>query len=371
MSRTDSRSEKSMKSLFLSFCLVHSLFFSSSAAMQSKDLSRQINAYAKQEQYLRNILFHLTTKIDSYLSRSQIFELGKVYLQAEQNHFSHHFDEKQLEKQLLDHFNEMIHLEKLQTIRNSYQEQIEKVQEKKDECVRLQEQLFLEHPELRGFNDQGEKNDQSLLAGTYDLPAFGSIGHIQEEGTSCLGMVDTNLIEPSASWALPFMNGFVSAGTWNYPQGGLHLGLDYAVDMYSSLYAPANGIILYADAPSPEDGGYLGNWCGWPAGAGNSICMMTKVGEQYYAITFAHLSSTLFVRAGQSVQQGDRLALSGNSGNSTGPHCHIEVFSLTTDADSVVNYFMKEGADFSFGNGWDQPDTCSAYACRIRPESVF
>lgn len=359
-----------MKHLFLSFCLVHSLFFPSSATWQSQDLSRQINAYMKQERSIQSILFRLTNKIDSYLSRFQVFELGKVYLQAEQNHFPHHFDEELLEKQLHDYSNETIHLEKLQTIRSDYQKQIEDVQAKKEQLIKLQQQLFLEHPELRGFSDQGEKNDQSMLKGTYDLPAFGSIGHIQEEGTSCLAMVDAHLIEPSSGWSLPFMNGFVSAGTWSYPQGGLHLGLDYALDMHSSLYAPANGIILYADAPSPEDGGYLGNWCGWPAGAGNSICMLVKVKEQYYAVTFAHLSSTLFIRAGQSVQQGDLLALSGNSGNSTGPHCHVEVFSLTTDVDSVVNYFM-EGADFSFGNGWDQPDTCSAYACRIRPESVF
>lgn len=173
----------------------------------------------------------------------------------------------------------------------------------------------------------------------------------------------------SEGWIQP-ADGYLSAGTWKYPSGDLHLGMDLALPMYSEIMAPADGVILYADAPADEAGGYLGNWCGWPAGGGNTIAMLCIVEDQLYAVTFCHLSSSLYVRAGQKVSQSDVIALSGNSGNSSGPHTHIELFKIRKSWEQTVNYFM-ETADFSFGTGWDTPAACSEYACQLRPETVL
>lgn len=164
--------------------------------------------------------------------------------------------------------------------------------------------------------------------------------------------------------------GSISAGTWYYPSGKVHLGMDLALNLYTPIRAPADGVILYADAPEDSTSGYPGNWSGWPLGAGNSILMLASTEEEIYAISFFHLSNRIQVRPGQQVRQSEILAYSGNSGNSSGPHLHVEVFRVDTDWQDAVSCFQKT-VDFSFQTGWESPGACSEYGCRIRPEKAF
>lgn len=363
-----------MNQLLLCVCLSVSLVFSTSIEDRSSFCARQILHYTRLQQRCLQALHHLDQKNDALRKQVAAFEIQKeqtgLYLLAEQMGVEASWDEEAFLRQAQSALADQAHREQIESVTKTYRSRLKKAEARKAYWIQVQETLFLDNPQLRGFRPGGMREAAQTLAGTEDLPVFGSIGVTKETGNSCLGLVDGSRIEASASFLAPFANASLSAGTWAYPQGGLHLGADYAVPMHTPLLAPAPGIVLYANAPVEEDGGFLGNWCGWPAGAGNSICLLCKVGDTFYVLTFSHLSRSLFVRAGQSVQQGDVLALSGNSGNSTGPHCHIEVFSLAADVDFVLQYFI-ESADFSLGNGWDAPATCSPYACRIQPETIF
>lgn len=85
-----------------------------------------------------------------------------------------------------------------------------------------------------------------------------------------------------------------------------HKGVDFGLPIGTPIIAPADGVV--------EHVAYQAN------GAGRYIKI--RHGGQYTTV-YMHLSRQL-VRVGQSVKKGERIALSGNTGRSTGPHLHYE-----------------------------------------------
>lgn len=85
-----------------------------------------------------------------------------------------------------------------------------------------------------------------------------------------------------------------------------HKGVDFGLPSGTPIIAPADGVV--------EHVAYQAN------GAGRYIKI--RHGGQYTTV-YMHLSRQL-VRTGQSVKKGERIALSGNTGRSTGPHLHYE-----------------------------------------------
>ena len=85
-----------------------------------------------------------------------------------------------------------------------------------------------------------------------------------------------------------------------------HKGVDFSVPQGTPIIAPADALV--------EKVAYQGG------GAGRYIVL--RHGREYQTV-YMHLSRSL-VRAGQTVKKGERIALSGNTGISTGPHLHYE-----------------------------------------------
>uniref|UniRef100_A0A7V2F8C2 M23 family peptidase n=1 Tax=Rhodothermus marinus TaxID=29549 RepID=A0A7V2F8C2_RHOMR len=87
----------------------------------------------------------------------------------------------------------------------------------------------------------------------------------------------------------------------------VHEGIDILLPYGSPVYAPGDGVVRET---------------GRNSGYGNYIIVDHPTTG--YQTLYGHLSKIL-VRPGQKVQRGEQIALSGNSGYSTGPHLHYEV----------------------------------------------
>ena len=107
---------------------------------------------------------------------------------------------------------------------------------------------------------------------------------------------------------------------------------------------------------------------GYPAGGGNTLHILVEANGQVYGVTFAHMSQMIISDKTQIVQ-GQLIGYTGNTGNSTGPHCHIEVFKLNMSFQQALNYWNTY-FDWAWGCSWNYGPSCSSAGCRIRPESL-
>ena len=111
------------------------------------------------------------------------------------------------------------------------------------------------------------------------------------------------------------VNGSVSSG-FGQRWGRLHAGVDIPVPVGTPVRAAQSGRVIIAGGM----GGY-GLYICIAHGGALSTC-------------YAH-NSSLGVSQGQSVKQGQVIAQSGNTGNSTGPHVHFEVRVNGTPVDPM------------------------------------
>jgi len=86
-----------------------------------------------------------------------------------------------------------------------------------------------------------------------------------------------------------------------------HKGVDFAIPIGTPVLAVGDGEVVVAKRSG---------------GAGNYVAI--RHGRQYMT-RYMHLKK-LLVKPGEKVKRGDRIALSGNTGRSTGPHLHYEIW---------------------------------------------
>jgi murein DD-endopeptidase MepM/ murein hydrolase activator NlpD len=127
------------------------------------------------------------------------------------------------------------------------------------------------------------------------------------------------------------VRGYLSAGFGNRldpftGQRDFHSGIDISTPIGTRIFAPADGVILSA----AEQGGY-----------GNALIM----DHGYGVVTrYGHLDAYA-VRPGQRVRRGDLIGFVGNTGRSTGPHLHYEVW-VRDQAQNPIHFILDEYRTF-------------------------
>jgi murein DD-endopeptidase MepM/ murein hydrolase activator NlpD len=108
-----------------------------------------------------------------------------------------------------------------------------------------------------------------------------------------------------------------------YKTPKLHAGLDYASALGTPIYATANGKVTFTGF---EEKGY-----------GNHVIINHGYG---YQTLYGHMVR-IKVKPGAVVKRGEVIGWVGNTGKSTGPHCHYEVIRNGEKIDPV-HYFFND-----------------------------
>jgi murein DD-endopeptidase MepM/ murein hydrolase activator NlpD len=105
-----------------------------------------------------------------------------------------------------------------------------------------------------------------------------------------------------------------------------HQGIDVSTPVGTKVHAPADGVVVS---------------CGVKGGYGNAMV----IDHGYGIVTrYAHLAG-FNVRPGQRVRRGDVIGFVGNTGKSTAPHLHYEVW-VKDQAGNPIHYILDEYRTF-------------------------
>lgn len=159
-----------------------------------------------------------------------------------------------------------------------------------------------------------ELKDWGPPAITRDNPAVAAY-----YGEGACGAIATGAVG-NGTFVWPTVATYLSGFDYNPP---LHPAIDIAGAEGNAIYAVDSGVVVYA---------------GWSnSGYGNLLVIDHGNGWQS---AYAHLI-TIAVWCGQSVSQNEVVAALGNTGNSSGPHLHFELYSSIYGKVNPWNYLIR------------------------------
>ena len=170
-------------------------------------------------------------------------------------------------------------------------------------------------PDFRGGQGGPLLLAQPQTTGELDQ-ALSRLGQHLDARADSLTALETLLLDQQVRRALlptipPIQGNYTGSGFgWRVDpfvgSGAMHEGIDFVADIGTPVVAAAGGVVVAAER-HPQYGNLV------EIDHGND-----------FSTRYAHLSK-ISVRDGQVVKRGQSIALSGNTGRSTGPHLHFEV----------------------------------------------
>lgn len=283
-----------------------------------KKLSEAQEDYTKQDELLKQRLVSMyeageTTYLDILLSSNDFTDLiSNWFLASELASYDTEMLEKidNQKKEIEDTKNKLEESKsELQAAKSSKQAKTNELKQTKDEKNKKVAQLSSEEKQvqeqLQELQDYNAKISSEIKAAEERYKKQLEELKKQEEqnnGGSTGGSINTG----KGTFIKPVNSGTITAG-WRYSSGALHAAVDYGVPVGTPVYASAAGVVIKTASLNYSYGTYV-------------VIQHTNGMQTWYA----H-GSALKVSQGQTVSQGQLIMLSGNSGNSHGPHLHFEM----------------------------------------------
>ena len=104
-----------------------------------------------------------------------------------------------------------------------------------------------------------------------------------------------------------------------------HTGIDFACPENTEVLAPCGGYVIKI----------------WEDNF-NGKALRIQSEDNEWVIGFGHLNSNTVTLIGEPVVAGEGIALSGNTGHSKNPHCHITFWRVVLDAKNPEEYLPKD-----------------------------
>jgi hypothetical protein len=165
----------------------------------------------------------------------------------------------------------------------------------------------------------GQLNKLSLRTAYQDI-SFDAIGNMVKNKEKLLAA--TPAIQPVSNKQLDrIASGFGFRIDPVFKVRKAHYGLDFTAPQGTPIYATADGIV--------RDAGFN------TGGFGNRVVINHGFG---YETLYGHMYK-IKARVGQQVKRGEVIGYIGNTGKSTGPHCHYEVHRNGIPVDPIYYFY--------------------------------
>ena len=148
--------------------------------------------------------------------------------------------------------------------------------------------------------EQSYTDQATIVAGLYKKRIVNTTPYFS-------GTITTAKLDLGISLIKPIASGYTITSRFGQRSSGTHTGLDIAAPMGTNIHAAASGTVVTS---------------GW-SDYGYGYHVVISHGNGVYTL-YGHCSR-LYANVGDVVNQGDTIAAVGSTGNSTGPHLHLEI----------------------------------------------